>query len=117
MRKVPTLMRKVGGKVPVLEAFAINRAERFLAQGNRLVVPLVEMMYLFNGFNMIQKRKDLLQAFDSLIADCRPKLGSISGREYLEDNNGLWRLIRGSIVQGLFLCLFFLITFVYRSVS
>jgi hypothetical protein len=36
-----------------MEKFAIKKAERFLDQGNRLLLPSLELVYVWNGFRYL----------------------------------------------------------------
>ncbi|MEQ2197587.1 tetratricopeptide repeat domain 39A, partial [Xenoophorus captivus] len=61
-RQVPTLKQKIAGKSPPTEKFAIRKARRYKASNPvRLPVPVLEMMYMWNGFSMISKRPELTE--------------------------------------------------------
>ena len=52
MKKLPELKQKIGGKSLHPDKFAIQKADRFLKQGNFLVLPALEQIYLWSfGFN------------------------------------------------------------------
>ncbi|KAF8623319.1 hypothetical protein AX17_007460 [Amanita inopinata Kibby_2008] len=47
MAKVPSLRQKIAGKSIPLEKFVARKARKFLSQKNRLVLPALEIAYLF----------------------------------------------------------------------
>ncbi|KAJ7200925.1 hypothetical protein B0H12DRAFT_1163997 [Mycena haematopus] len=47
MERVPGLRQKIAGKSIPLEKFVARKARKFLAQGNRLVLPALEIAYVF----------------------------------------------------------------------
>ncbi len=50
-----------------MEKFAIRKASRFVEQGNRLVLPALELVYAWNGFKIMQKKYRLLERMYVLI--------------------------------------------------
>lgn len=52
MQKVPGLMQRIAGKSIPLEKFMARKAKKFIAQGNRLCVPLLEQAYVWNCFEI-----------------------------------------------------------------
>ncbi|KAJ7506158.1 hypothetical protein B0H11DRAFT_2186288 [Mycena galericulata] len=49
MEKVPTLRQKIAGKSIPLEKFVARKARKFLAQGGRLMLPALEISYVFSA--------------------------------------------------------------------
>jgi len=60
MSAVPSLRQKIAGKSLPMEKFAARKAERFLVDGS-LVLPGLELVYLWNGFTIIAKQFTLLE--------------------------------------------------------
>ncbi|ORY90242.1 hypothetical protein BCR35DRAFT_299838 [Leucosporidium creatinivorum] len=48
MKTVPDLMQRIAGKSIPLEKFVARRARKFIAQGNRLTLPGIELAYVLN---------------------------------------------------------------------
>lgn len=48
MAQVPDLMQRIAGKSIPLEKFVARRARKFVQQGNRLVLPGIELAYVLN---------------------------------------------------------------------
>uniref|UniRef100_A0A8C4H6W3 Zgc:158403 n=1 Tax=Dicentrarchus labrax TaxID=13489 RepID=A0A8C4H6W3_DICLA len=101
-RKVPTFKQKIAGKSPPTEKFAIRKARRYKATCPiRLPVPVLEMMYMWNGFSMISKRPELTEeneitqhicASAVLMMRCAP---SFTENEYSVDDRCLIHLLKG----------------------
>ena len=66
-RDIPSWKQRIAGKSIPMEKFAVKRCERFFAQGNRLVLPAVELLYLWNGFKIVGKQQDLVHPFLFLV--------------------------------------------------
>ncbi|GAA95974.1 uncharacterized protein L969DRAFT_90212 [Mixia osmundae IAM 14324] len=49
MQGVPGMRQRIAGKTIPLEKFAGKKAQRFIAQGGRLLCPAIEMTYFFNA--------------------------------------------------------------------
>ncbi|XP_072276854.1 tetratricopeptide repeat protein 39A [Pyxicephalus adspersus] len=61
-RQVPSLKVKIAGKSLPTEKFAIRKSRRYQPQNhNPLPVPPLEMMYIWNGYAIIGKQRDLTE--------------------------------------------------------
>jgi hypothetical protein len=61
MSIVPTWKQKIAGKSLPMEKFAIQKADRFLSQGNFLVLPALELIYVWNGFKILGQSWHLVE--------------------------------------------------------
>ena len=61
MRQVPSWKQRIAGKSLPMEKFAIRKSERFLEQGNFLVLPALELIYVWNGFKIIGKSWQMVE--------------------------------------------------------
>ena len=53
MASIPGLKQRIAGKSLPMEKYAIRKAERWTAQGRRLTLPGLELVYLWNGFSIM----------------------------------------------------------------
>jgi len=59
IRDVPKYKQRIAGKSLPMEKFAVKKSQRFFSQNNRLFMPAIELLYLWNLFNVFGKRKSL----------------------------------------------------------
>lgn len=64
---VPKYKQRIAGKSLPMEKFAVKKAQRFFNQNNRLFMPAIELLYLWNLFNVFGKRKSLCDNLYRLI--------------------------------------------------
>ena len=67
MAAVPGLKQKIGGKSLPMEKFAIRKAERWCRQGGRLVLPGVELVYLWNGFSILGQQFHHVETYYAMV--------------------------------------------------
>ena len=53
-----------------MEKFAVAKADRFLAQGNQLVLPALELIYVWNGFKILGKSWEMMEPVFLLVEKC-----------------------------------------------
>lgn len=66
-RDIPGWKQRIAGKSIPMEKFAVKKCERFFAQGNKLILPAVELLYLWNGFKVLGKQGDLVRPLLALV--------------------------------------------------
>lgn len=64
---VPKYKQRIAGKSLPMEKFAVKKSQRFSNQNNRLFLPAIELLYLWNLFNVFGKRKSLCDNLYRLI--------------------------------------------------
>lgn len=95
-RKVPTFKQKIAGKSPPTEKFAIRKARRYKASSPiRLPVPVLEMMYMWNGFSMISKRPELTEGMMQTLDEAERSLLEAPENEYTKDDCCVIHLLKG----------------------
>ena len=67
MTNIPQWKQKIAGKSLPMEKFAIKKSERFLEQGHFLVLPALELIYVWNGFQVLGKSWSQIEPMFSLI--------------------------------------------------
>ena len=60
---VPGHKQRIAGKSLPMEKFAIRKAERWSKQDGRLTLPGLELVYLWNGFNIVGLHYNLVERF------------------------------------------------------
>ncbi|KAM3864261.1 tetratricopeptide repeat protein 39A [Diretmus argenteus] len=100
-RKVPTFKQKIAGKSPPTEKFAIRKARRYKAQCPvRLPVPVLEMMYIWNGFTMIKKRPELTEGIMQTLMEAERILLKSPENEYSVDDRCVINLLKGLCLKN-----------------
>ncbi|KAF3834735.1 hypothetical protein F7725_027293, partial [Dissostichus mawsoni] len=95
-RQVPGLKQKIAGKSLPTEKFAIRKARRYLAENPiPLPAPPLEMMYIWNGYTVIGKHKDLTEGMLKTLQEEQAKLDSSPRSEFTIDDQCLLSLLKG----------------------
>uniref|UniRef100_A0A669CGS3 Tetratricopeptide repeat domain 39A n=1 Tax=Oreochromis niloticus TaxID=8128 RepID=A0A669CGS3_ORENI len=97
-RQVPGLKQKIAGKSLPTEKFAIRKARRYLAENP---VPLPEMMYIWNGYTVIGKHKDLTEGMLKTLDEAQAQLESLPRSEFSIDDQCLLSLLKGLCLKHL----------------
>uniref|UniRef100_A0A668AR72 Zgc:158403 n=1 Tax=Myripristis murdjan TaxID=586833 RepID=A0A668AR72_9TELE len=98
-RQVPSFKQKIAGKSPPTEKFAIRKARRYKAQcPARLPVPVLEMMYMWNGFTMIRKRPELTEGMMQTLVEAERTL--LEKNEYSVDDRCVIHLLMGLCLKN-----------------
>ncbi|XP_048848293.1 tetratricopeptide repeat protein 39A [Brienomyrus brachyistius] len=100
-RQVPTFKQKIAGKSPPTEKFAIRKARRYKTScPTRLPVPVLEMMYMWNGFTMIRSRPDLTRGMMETLVDADRALQDRPVTEYSVDDSCVIQLLKGMCLKN-----------------
>ncbi|XP_037332738.2 tetratricopeptide repeat protein 39A isoform X1 [Pungitius pungitius] len=100
-RQVPTFKQKIAGKSPPTEKFAIRKARRYKARCPiRLPVPVLEMMYMWNGFSMISKRPELTEGMMQTLVEAERTLLEAPGNEHSVDDRCVIHLLKGLCLKN-----------------
>ncbi|KAJ3303053.1 Tetratricopeptide repeat protein 39B [Kappamyces sp. JEL0829] len=85
MNKVPGHLKKVAGKSVPLEKFVARKARKYFLQGERLLLPVLEIIYMWNGFDLIPEKRlmALVEQFDTTLTDLdkQQEAGKAQGNE------------------------------------
>uniref|UniRef100_A0AAY4CBZ2 Tetratricopeptide repeat protein 39A-like n=1 Tax=Denticeps clupeoides TaxID=299321 RepID=A0AAY4CBZ2_9TELE len=100
-RQVPTFKQKIAGKSPPTEKFAIRKARRYKASCPiRLQVPVLEMMYMWNGFTMISKRPELTEGMMETLLEAELSLQKSPVNEFTVDDTCVVLLLKGLCLKN-----------------
>ncbi|CAH1100190.1 unnamed protein product [Psylliodes chrysocephalus] len=99
MEDVPKYKQRIAGKSLPMEKFALKKAERYFSQNRNLILPVVELMFLWNLFKMF-KNLSIGGKVLTLIEKTILNLDS-SGKQskYYNDNKALLLLLQGSCLR------------------
>ncbi|XP_067369020.1 tetratricopeptide repeat protein 39A isoform X1 [Channa argus] len=101
-RQVPALKQKIAGKSLPTEKFAIRKARRYLAEDPILLpAPPLEMMYIWNGYTVIGKHKDLTEGMLKMLNEAQAKLENAPRTEFTIDDQCLLSLLKGLCLKHL----------------
>lgn len=83
-----------------MEKFTIKKATRFFAENENLVLPAVELMYLWNVFKIIGKHFQLADNILKLLEDAQNELDTRTERtKYDAENRALILLLKGACLR------------------
>ncbi|CAM1306849.1 TTC39B (predicted) [Pycnogonum litorale] len=99
-RKVPSLKQRIAGKSLPIEKFAVKKSQRYFNQENMLILPAVELVYVWNGFTILGKNKDLITSILSIIQEAENLVNKSNG-QYRTDNLCLVKLLKGMCLRYL----------------
>ncbi|XP_062310441.1 tetratricopeptide repeat protein 39A isoform X1 [Osmerus eperlanus] len=100
-RQVSTFKQKIAGKSPPTEKFAVRKARRYKAKiPVKLPVPVLEMMYMWNGFTIISKRPEMTEGMLQTLMEAERALLESPGNEYLVDDRCLIHLLKGLCLKN-----------------
>ncbi|XP_066547892.1 tetratricopeptide repeat protein 39A isoform X2 [Amia ocellicauda] len=101
-RKVSGLKQKIAGKSLPTEKFAIRKARRYLAESPiALPAPPLEMMYIWNGYTVIGKHRDLTEGMLKTLDEAQRRLEHNPTSDYTIDDQCLVSLLKGLCLKHL----------------
>lgn len=102
-RQVEGLKQRIAGKSIPTEKFAVRKSRRYrLTPPVKLILPALEMMYVWNGFLIVGKRTDLIE---SLLVTVEKEENNLKNEtnhnEYYMDDVCLLQLLKGLCLKHL----------------
>ncbi|KAL1777297.1 tetratricopeptide repeat protein 39B isoform X2 [Sigmodon hispidus] len=102
-RQVDGLKQRIAGKSLPTEKFAVRKARRYSpssAAPGKLVLPALEMMYVWNGFSIVGKRKDLSE---NLLVTVEKAEAALQNQNFADsvDDECLVKLLKGCCLKNL----------------
>ena len=74
MENIPKWKQRIAGKSIPLEKFAVYKAQKFIEQGNYLVLPGIELIYVWNGFKILDQSSSLIEPIFELVEKAETKV-------------------------------------------
>ncbi|TKS68314.1 Tetratricopeptide repeat protein 39B [Collichthys lucidus] len=102
-RQVDGLRLRIAGKSIPTEKFAAKKAARYLSSDPvKLVVPALEMMYVWNGFTIVGKRPELTERILATLEKAEDELREETNpSEYHQDDQCVVQLLKGLCLRQL----------------
>ncbi|XP_048845791.1 tetratricopeptide repeat protein 39A-like [Brienomyrus brachyistius] len=101
-RQVPRLKQKIAGKSLPTEKFASRKTQRYQAERPPpLPAPPLEMMYIWNGYTVIGKSRDLTEGMLDTLNEAQRRLEENPRTEYSIDDQCVVSLLKGLCLRHL----------------
>ncbi|MED6288385.1 Tetratricopeptide repeat protein 39B [Characodon lateralis] len=102
-RQVEGLKQRLAGKSIPMEKFAVRKSRRYkAAQPVPLVIPAMEMMYVWNGFTIVGKRTDYTESLLVTIEKAELQLrNDPNPSEFHPDDSSLVQMLKGLCLKNL----------------
>ena len=92
--------KRIAGRSLTVEKFAIHKAERFINQGHFLVLPSLELIYLWNGLRILGQSYSTIEPFYNLVEKAEKKANSEKNiRNFFLDDISLINLLKGMCLK------------------
>uniref|UniRef100_A0A3Q2FC80 Tetratricopeptide repeat protein 39B n=1 Tax=Cyprinodon variegatus TaxID=28743 RepID=A0A3Q2FC80_CYPVA len=101
--QVEGLKQRLAGKSIPMEKFAVRKSRRYkAAKPVPLVIPALEMMYVWNGFTIVGKRADFTESLLVTIEKAEQQLrNDPNPSEFHPDDSGLVQMLKGLCLKHL----------------
>uniref|UniRef100_A0A7M4DY87 Tetratricopeptide repeat protein 39B n=1 Tax=Crocodylus porosus TaxID=8502 RepID=A0A7M4DY87_CROPO len=101
-RQIEGLRQRIAGKSIPTEKFAVRKSRRYASSRPvKLILPALEMMYVWNGFAVVGKRTDLTESLLITIEKEETALQNEASNEYYMDDVCLLQLLKGLCLKYL----------------
>lgn len=99
-RDVPKYKQRIAGKSLPMEKFAVKKAERYFSQGKKLILPVLELMFVWNIFKILKRNMIAASKIYKVIEQTLATLNSETTKnKYDIDNKCLVLLLKGACLR------------------
>ncbi|KAL1130380.1 hypothetical protein AAG570_013318 [Ranatra chinensis] len=101
IKNIPGWRQKIAGKSLPMEKFCAKRCERYIVQGQFLVLPAIELLYVWNFFKVLGKTWHYCHAVYKLILNTIMEMEGEKwpNSEFNQDNKALLLLLKGACLN------------------
>nr|CAH7740276.1 unnamed protein product [Callosobruchus chinensis] len=99
MREVPKCKQRIAGKSLPMEKFAVKRAERYFNQNHTLLLPVIELMFLWNLFKVLKNFSVASELYKLIEKALRDLNATTRPTKYDVDNKALALLLQGACLR------------------
>lgn len=102
MKNIPKWKQRVAGKSLPMEKFCVKKSERYWSQDRQLILPVFELMYLWNLFKVLGKKWELCEAVYRVVDRTLRSFdaGKLAlNNTYEADNRGLLMMLKGACLR------------------
>ncbi|KAF7992091.1 hypothetical protein HCN44_001416 [Aphidius gifuensis] len=99
MHDVPIYKQRIAGKSLPMEKFVVKKSERYFAQDKTLVLPIFELMYVWNLFRIVGKISNFIMNMYKIIEDEENNIKNNPRTIYQTDNEALLLLLKGACLR------------------
>lgn len=99
LRDVPRYKQRIAGKSLPMEKFAVKKSERYFNQKKDLILPAIELMFLWNIFKILKNfnlSSQIIKLIDTAEADVE---SSMKPSKYDYDNKALIYTLKGACLR------------------
>lgn len=99
LRDVPKYKQRIAGKSIPMEKFAIKKSERYFNQKKNLVLPVLELMFMWNLLKIVKNYNvaaDIIRLIERAESDVE---SSMKPSKYDNDNKALVYLLKGACLR------------------
>lgn len=94
-RRLPDFKQRIGGQSLPIEDFAIHKAKKYFDKNGCLFLPGLELVYIWNGFKVLNNRPDLVKPIKELVEHSLRQLKLTKDQKSYADDLCLGRLLLG----------------------
>lgn len=100
-RHLPDFKQRIAGKSIPFEKFAVHKSQKYFKQDKRLFLPGLELVYVWNGFRVLQHRPELARPLLELVHRAQVQLEQFKDGELYVDDWCLGKLLEGMCYKSM----------------